>query len=73
MTIEMNEVNYKLDLQQVPKHPTKPSVIKESDLMPFKSSTSMRGIAGTFGCLIPERPDSAKAEKSVFFPAFAEN
>ena len=30
-----------LDLQQVPKQPTKPSVIKESDLMPFKSSTSI--------------------------------
>ncbi len=29
-----------LDLQQVQKHLTKPSDIKETDLMPFKSSTS---------------------------------
>ena len=29
-----------LDLQQVQKHPTKPSDIKETDLMPFKSLTS---------------------------------
>ena len=29
-----------LDLQQVQKHPTKPTDIKETDLMPFKSSTS---------------------------------
>jgi hypothetical protein len=29
------------DLQQVPKQPTKLSEIKESDLMPVKSSTSI--------------------------------
>ena len=29
-----------LDLQQVPKQPTKPSVIKESDLLTFKNSAS---------------------------------